>query len=69
MEKNPTRKSLPDRLDVADLRYDIKRLSAEMDYHKSKVKIFEETIKAQQEDLDNILDVSQFQPKEIGVYQ
>ena len=69
MEKNPTRNSLPDRLDVADLRYDIKRLSAEMDYHKSKVKIFEETIKAQQEDLDNILDVSQFQPKEIGVYQ
>ena len=69
MEKNPTRNSLPDRLDVADLKYDIKRLSAEMDYHKSKVKIFEETIKAQQEDLDNILDVSQFQPTEIGVYQ
>ena len=69
MEKNIVREKLPDRLDVADLRYDIKRLSAEMDYHKSKVKIFEETIKAQQEDLDNILDVSQFQPKEIGVYQ
>ena len=68
MEKNPTRNSLPDRLDIADLRYDIKRLSAEMDYHKSKAQIFDETIKSQQIDLENILGIRQVSPTKAGVY-
>ncbi len=46
MEQNEIRNTLSDRLDVADLEYDIKRLSAEMNYHKAKTLIFEQTIKA-----------------------
>ena len=69
MEKNIIREKLPERLDVAELEYDIKRLSAELIYHKSKVKIFEETIKAQQADLEIILDTRQFQVPEVSVYQ
>ena len=69
MEKNVIREKLPERLDVAELEYDIKRLSAELIYHKSKVKIFEETIQAQQADLEIILDTRQFQVPEVSVYQ
>ena len=54
MERNDIREALPHRLDVADLEYDIKRLSAERDYHKSKIVIFEQTIKAQVAELDGI---------------
>ena len=59
MEKNDVRKSLPGRLDVAELEYDIKRLSAELDYHKSKTVIFEQTIQAQQAELDEMLGISE----------
>ena len=55
MEKNPFREALSERLDVADLKYDIKRLYAELYYHKSKISIFEQTIKAQQKDLDEMV--------------
>jgi len=55
MEQNSIRKVLTDRLDVAELKLDINRLSAELLYHKSKTKIFENTIKAQQADLDAVL--------------
>ena len=57
MEKIPIRNSLPDRLDVADLEYDIKRMNTELEYHKSKTIIFEQTIKAQQGELDKLLEV------------
>ena len=57
MEKNQIRESLGSRLDVADLEYDIKRLTSELDYHRSKVVIFEQTVKAQQEELDALLGI------------
>ena len=64
MERSPFRKSLSEKLDVADLRYDIKRLSAELFYHKSKTSIFEQMIKAQQTDLDEVIGIQQEPPKE-----
>ena len=69
MKRTLIRKSLPDRLDVAETEYDIKRMSAELEYHKSKAKIFEETIKAQQDELDIFLDHKPFRPPEVGVYR
>ena len=39
MERNAIRNSLSKRLDVVDLKYDIRRLSAELYYHKSKTAI------------------------------
>ena len=57
MKRNEIRNSLGSRLDVADLEYDISRLSSELDYHRSKVVIFEQTVKAQQEELDALLGV------------
>ena len=59
MEKQSFRESLPERLDVADLEYDIKRLSAELDYHKSKTDLFEQTIKAQKEELNKLRNIQQ----------
>ena len=64
MERSPFRKSLSEKLDVADLRYDNKRLSAELFYHKSKTSIFEQMIKAQQTDLDEVIGIQQEPPKE-----
>jgi len=60
MERNHFRKSIDNRLEVIDLEYDIKRLSTEMNYHKSKAVIFEQTINAQQIDLDEILGISEY---------
>ncbi len=65
MEQNSIRKVLSDRLDVAELELDINRLSAELRYHKSKRKIFENTIQAQQADLDAVLGVP-IDPKKMG---
>ena len=59
MERSPFREALSERLDVADLKYDIKRLYAELYYHKSKISIFEQTIKAQQKDLDEMVGCQQ----------
>ena len=69
MEKNVVRIALADRLDVADLKYDISRMTAEMKYHKSKTDIFVQTIKAQQAELDNILGTKQDLTTQAGVYQ
>ena len=69
MKKSPIRNSLSVKLDVADLEYDIQRLTAEMNYHKSKTDIFEHTIKAQQADLDRIHNKEQPSPPKEGVYQ
>ena len=64
MEKSPFRESLSKKLDLADLKYDIKRLSAELYYHKSKTSIFEQMIKAQQTDLDEVIGTHLGQSKE-----
>jgi len=64
MERSPFRESLSEKLDLADLKYDIKRLSAELYYHKSKTSIFEQMIKAQQTDLDDVIRVRTDQQKE-----
>jgi len=64
MERSPFRKSLLERLDLADLKYDIKKLSAELYYHKSKTSIFEQIIKAQQTDLDEVIGIQLDFPKE-----
>ena len=52
-------KSLGERLDVVDIEYDIKKMSIEMDYHKSKTVIFEQTIQERQRWLDGQLGVTQ----------
>ena len=57
MEKSETRKSLSSRIDIADLEYDINVLNTELNYHRSKVVIFEQTVKAQQKELDALLGV------------
>jgi hypothetical protein len=61
MKENNLREILPDRLNVVDLEYDIKKLSAEMEYHKSKVTLFDQAIKVQQKELDVMLDVPENQ--------
>jgi hypothetical protein len=58
MEQN-LRKSLGEKLDVVDIEYDIKKMSIEMEYHKSKTVIFEETIKERQNWLDKQLGDTQ----------
>ncbi len=60
MENNNIRESLPQRLEIADIEYDIKRMSAELNYHKSKVEIFEQTIIARQGELDEMFGVPQY---------
>ena len=59
MKKQSFINSLPDRLEVADLEFDINRLSAELDYHKSKTKLFEQTIKVQKEELNKLRNIQQ----------
>jgi len=65
MERNSIRDGLVKRLEIVDLENDIKRLSAELDTHKSKTVIFENTIHAQQADLDCLLGVP-VEPKKMG---
>ena len=65
MEQNSIRQKLGKKLEIVDLENDIKRLVAELDFHKSKASIFEHTIKAQQSDLDYLLGVP-VDPKTIG---
>ena len=57
MKRNTIRNSLGSRLDVADLEYDVSRLNSELNFHRSKVVIFEQTVKAQQEELDALLGI------------
>jgi hypothetical protein len=59
--KQDLRKSLGERLDIVDIEYDIKKMSIELEYHKSKTAIFEQTIKERQEWLDEQLGVTQHQ--------
>ncbi len=57
MEQNDMRDSLSGKLNVIDLEFDIKRLIAELNYHKSKSKAFDETIKSQQDKLDDLIGI------------
>ncbi|HSG83353.1 MAG TPA: hypothetical protein VLA08_02215 [Nitrosopumilus sp.] len=69
MEKNTIRESLGHRLEVADIEYDIKRMSAELNYHKSKAKIFEQTIRARQDELDEMFGVTAHSADNGEMYQ
>ncbi len=57
MEKNNIRESLTQRLEIVEIEYDIKRMSAELNYHKSKVEIFDQTIIARQGELEGMLGI------------
>lgn len=57
------RKLLVERLDFVDIEYDIKKMSVELDYHKSKVRIFEQTIKERQRFLDEQIGITPNYPK------
>ncbi len=42
------RKTLPKRLDIVSLEHEIHRMEADLDYHRKKTRIFEETLMEQQ---------------------
>ena len=69
MEKNEIRKSLYERLDVEDLKYDIRVLVTELNHHQSKTNLFVEAIKAQKMDLNKILDSQKSKLPIEGLYQ
>ncbi len=69
MENNNIRESLPQRLEIADIEYDIKRMSAELNYHKSKVEIFEKTIIARQGELEGVLGIPKHPTDNGEMYQ
>ena len=54
MEQNTTRKTLSERLQEAEVQYDISRMSIERDYHISQGYIFDQAIKEKKEELKKI---------------
>lgn len=50
------RQSLPKRLELSELEYEIKRMEVDMEYHRQKSRIFEETILEQQKLLAKLLN-------------
>ena len=69
MVQNNLRESLSGRLDAIDLECDIKRLIAELNYHKSKSKVFDETIKFQQDKLDELVGVPKISTENGEIYK
>ena len=69
MENNNIRDALQQRLEIADIEYDIKRMSAELNYHKSKVEIFEQTIIARQGELEGMLGIQENPTNNGEMYQ
>ena len=69
MEQNNMRDLLSGKLDVIDLEYDIKRLIAELNYHKSKSKAFDETIQFQQNKLDGLIGISKVSVENGEIYK
>ena len=59
MEQDLRKLTNVEKLDVVDIEYDIKKMSIEMEYHKSKTVIFEQAIKERQIWLDEQLGVTQ----------
>jgi len=54
MEQNTTRKTLSEKLQEAEVQYDISRMSIERDYHISQGYIFDQAIKEKKEELKKI---------------
>ena len=48
------RQTLPKRLSITDLEYEIRRMESELEYHRKKARIFEETLKEQQQQLSRL---------------
>ena len=69
MEKNNIRESLTQRLEIVEIEYDIKRMSAELNYHKTKVEIFEQTIIARQGELEGVLGIPEHPTDNGEMYQ
>ena len=69
MEKNNIRESLTQRLEIVEIEYDIKRMSAELNYHKTKVEIFEQTIIARQGELEGMLGIPENHADNGEMYQ
>ncbi len=69
MEKNNIRESLTQRLEIVEIEYDIKRMSAELNYHKTKVEIFEQTIIARQGELEGMLGIPENPTNNGEMYQ
>jgi hypothetical protein len=69
MEENNVRDLLSGKLDVIDLEFDIKRLIAELNYHKSKSKAFDETIKSQQDKLDGLIGIPKVSVEHGEIYK
>lgn len=51
------RESLPKRLQATELEYEIQRMEVDMHYHKTKSRIFEETILEQQYNLKQLQEI------------
>ena len=69
MKNQTIRKSLVARLDVTDIEYEIKRMSVELNYHKSKAKIFEQSIHKRQEELEEILGIKNTNSENMEMYK
>ena len=63
------RESLSGKLVTIDLECDIKRLIAELNYHKSKAKAFDETIQFQQNKLDVLVGVRKVSTENEEIYK
>ena len=48
------RESLPRRLSITDMEYEIRSMEVELVYHREKVRIFEETLQEQQKLLSEL---------------
>ena len=42
------RKAFPERIRIADLEYEIQRMEADLNFHREKTRVFEETLQEQQ---------------------
>ena len=69
MAEMDLRESLSGKLDAIDLECDIKRLIAELNYHKSKAKAFDETIQFQQDKLDGLVGVRKVSGENEEIYK
>jgi hypothetical protein len=69
MIENDLRESLSGRLDAIDLECDIKTLIAQLNYHKSKTKVFDETIQFQQDKLDDLVGIPKISSEQGEIYK
>ena len=69
MAESDLRESLSGKLDAIDLECDIKRLIAELNYHKAKAKVFDETIQFQQDKLDELVGARKVSAENEEIYK